>query len=197
MEAAMLRRQWIPIMLLLILALVLVVPTFAQELTPEVTATVVATGTPAPAGNSLFSAATLGELLLFLGLSGLAGGGIVAIILSFLGKKEVRDRVEDARNSWTPEQQQMLVTFTDLFERTSSGILDFLKAVQDGKPNEPLAQLTVMEGPALAKQSELDELSRKLEVLKRHYPIPQDLAKSILPHEEMPEDFTSGSPFPR
>lgn len=91
--------------------------------------------TKEPEQKSLFSTATIGELLLFLGLSGFAGGGIVAIILSFLGKKEVRDRVEDARNSWSPEQQAVLANFTTMFERTAGGILDFLKAVQDNQPN--------------------------------------------------------------
>jgi len=149
-------------MFLLLVFLALFIPTFAQDATPEVTAVVTATGTPAPQ-SSLFSTATIGELLLFLGLSGLAGGGIVAILLSFLGKKEVRDRVEDARNSWSPEQQQMLANFTSLFERTSGGILDFLKAVQDGKPNDaPLAQLAAMEGPALAKQSDLEMLAKQV-----------------------------------
>ncbi len=155
----MLRRS-IPIMLLLVLAFLIVFPTFAQDVTPEPAATAVVT--PAPAERSLFSAATLGELLLFLGLSAFAGGGIVAILLSFLGRKEVRDRVEDARNSWAPEQQELLAKFTDLFERTSSGILDFLKAVQDGKPNEPLALLSATEGPALAKQSDLDMLAKQV-----------------------------------
>lgn len=109
------------------------VPPVASDVPAEVT--LEPSPTPVPEEKSLFSAATLGELALMLGLAGLAGGGIVAIVLSFLGKKEVRDRVEDARNSWSPEQQAMLTNFTSLFERTSAGIIDFLKAVQDGRPN--------------------------------------------------------------
>lgn len=169
------KRSSLIILLLLSLFLVLsIAPTFAQDVTVEPAATVVATvngnpveatliaptETPAPQ-SSLFSTATIGELLLFLGLSGLAGGGIVAILLSFLGKKEVRDRVEDARNSWSPEQQQVLANFTSLFERTSSGILDFLKAVQDGQPNEQVA-----------KKDDLDFLSKQVAVHQKYYPLP-------------------------
>ena len=100
------------------------------EVTPE------PTPTPAPP-VVIINPATAAELLLFMGLSMLAGGGLVAIILSFLGKKEVRDRVEEARESWSPDQKKMLEDFTGMFERTTTGILDFLKAVQDGRPNTP------------------------------------------------------------
>lgn len=104
---------------------------------PPETPTAEATAEPTkePEQKPLFSTVALGELLLFLGLAALAGGGIVAIVLSFLGKKEVRDRVEDARNSWSKEQQQMLADFTAGFQRTTEGILDFLRSVQDGQPN--------------------------------------------------------------
>lgn len=115
------------------------------EKTAEATAEPTKEPTPAP----LFNPATAGELLLFLGLSALAGGGIVAIVLGFLGKKEVRDRVEDARNSWSPEQQAMLANFTNLFERVTSGTLDFLKAIQDGKPNVDAVAAQVMQSPQL------------------------------------------------
>lgn len=135
-------KKSFPIILLITLVLMLVsLPAHAQEL--------LFTNTPAPIvgtdptvepdvleqPSSLFTPSVIGELLFLLGLSALAGGGIVAILLNFLNKKEVRDRVEDARNSWSPEQQQLLANFTGLFERTTGGILDFLKSVQDGNPN--------------------------------------------------------------
>jgi hypothetical protein len=185
-------RRFIPIMMILIIFLAFVLPTLAQDATAEPTPQAVIIDYPADGTlpvataeptqtetRSLFNTATLGELLLFLGLSAFAGGGIVAILLNFLGKKEVRDRVEDARNSWSPEQQDLLAKFTEMFAQTTGGILDFLVAVQDGKPNEPLAQLSAIEGPALARQSDVEELARKLDVLKRHYPIPQELGLTI------------------
>jgi len=127
-------RRLLPIIFLLAFTF----PVFAQDVTPEVTpeATPIVTPAPTPAPSPLINPAAAGELLLFLGLSALAGGGVVAIVLSFLSKKEVRDRVEDARNSWTPEQQKLLADFTGMFDKTTAGILDFLKSVQDGKPNE-------------------------------------------------------------
>lgn len=150
----MLRKSF-PIILLITLVLMLVsLPAHAQDqlLFTNTPAPIVGTDpTVAPDAivapmppvleqpSSLFTPSVIGELLFLLGLSALAGGGIVAILLNFLNKKEVRDRVEDARNSWSPEQQQLLTNFTNLFERTTGGILDFLKSVQDGQPNAEVA----------------------------------------------------------
>jgi len=112
------------------------------EVTPEETVAPVPTVAPEPtpeepeAPRSLFTAAQIGELLLLLGLSALAGGGAVTILLHFIDRKDVKDRVEDARNSWTPEQQELLSRFTDMFENVTDKFTDFLKAVQDGKPNQ-------------------------------------------------------------
>lgn len=118
-------------------------PVVAQESTevptePAPTAEVTPEPTPAPEQPppSLFSGLEFVELLLLMGLSAAAGGGILAIALRFLERKDVRDRVENARESWSDEQKQLLADFTGMFERTNAGILDFLKAVQDGKPNQ-------------------------------------------------------------
>lgn len=175
------RFRLLPIMFILLAVLLVGLPVAAQDLvtnTPagEAAATAEVTA-PAPTGvpsqqPSIFSPALIGELLLFLGLSAFAGGGIVAILLSFLGRKEVRDRVEAARDSWSPQQQEVLANFTTLYERMTGGILDFLKAVQDGQPNGPIAQLTAMEGPALATKGEIEFLSEQLALHQKHYPLP-------------------------
>jgi hypothetical protein len=139
------------IVVLLVFVLSLVLPVAAQEETPvdptlEPTAvvtevptevpTIAPTPEPTPVPPTpIFDNVTAGELLLYLALSALAGGGLLAIILRFIERKDVRDRVEDARNTWTQDQQELLSRFTDMFETTSERILDFLKSVQDGKPN--------------------------------------------------------------
>lgn len=188
------RKLLLPIMFILFVVLGLVMPVAAQDFvtnTPAATVEATINGTPVEATlvapvetpapqPSIFSPALFGQLLLFLGLSAFAGGGVVAILLNFLGRKEVRDRVEDARNSWSPEQQEFLADFTGLFERVTNGVLDFLKAVQDGKPNDvPIAQFAAVQGPALATKGEIEFLSEQLALHQKHYPVPTNVNVNV------------------
>jgi hypothetical protein len=133
----------------IVFALVVVFPAFAQDETPVVTETATAEVTPVveptlaptepapvePSPNSLFDSATLGELLLFMGLSALGGGGLLAIVLRFVERKDVQDRIENARETWSDDQKEFLFKFTDMFENTTDRIVNALRNVQDGKPN--------------------------------------------------------------
>lgn len=136
----MFRKSIVSALLVLSLAL----PVAAQEVTPapeptsvEATPEPTVAPEPPPAPPApIFDGVTTSELLLYLGLSALAGGGVLAIGLRFIERKDVRDRIEDARNSWTVEQQEFLRKFTDTLRDTNNRILDFLESVQDGQPNQ-------------------------------------------------------------
>ncbi len=193
-------RRCVPIMLILVFALLLVMPAFAQDVTPEVTA--VLTATPAPSGGSApiltpDNAISVSTLIYGLIIAILGGGTVGLVINRFGANKANLDALEKLYLAQSPDSQERERQLFEGLRGVTLRLLDLVDKVTDGQPNAPLAELSVSEGPALAKQTDVDELSRKLDVLKRHYPIPQELAKSILPHEELPEDVTSGSPFPR
>lgn len=107
----------------------------AQEVTAEPTAE--ATPTPLPPVDRLPDEVLVSgaELLLYIGLSILAGGGAMTIILRLLERKDARDTVERAFESLSPEQQERWLQIVAGYENISTSLLDFLKAVTDKKPN--------------------------------------------------------------
>lgn len=135
------------VLLAILLLLTFAAPALAQvDVTDEPAPTVAPTAevtplpepTPAPeepAPAPPFTGVQIGELLLLLGLSFLGGGGVLAIVFRFLERKDVRDRIEDARNSWSEEQKQFLREFTDGLKTANTKLLDFLESIQDGKEN--------------------------------------------------------------
>lgn len=79
---------------------------------------------------------TIGQLLLWIGLAVFAGGGIMTIVYRVLERKEVRDVTEKLYLGASPEQQELAHKLVAGYEETTRRLLDFLKAVTDGLPNQ-------------------------------------------------------------
>ncbi len=111
-------------LLFVVFSLLIVLPVFAQDSVP----------TPSADGN--FLVVTGGQLLAYIALAVLAGGGLLAIFDRVLGDKNVQDAVERAYESWNPETQETIKQLlTDAHEQTTR-VLDFLDTVTDGQPND-------------------------------------------------------------
>ncbi len=161
----MLRRNLIPIMLLLCLFLVLVAPAFAQDVTAEATPAVTATVAPSGGSSPILTpdnAISIVELLRGIIIAVLSGGTLAVILNRFGTNKLNQDVTEKLYQSQSPAAQERERQFFEAVRDISLRLLDFADKVTDGKPNEPLAQLTAMEGPALAKQEDLDMLAKQV-----------------------------------
>lgn len=132
----------------IVFALVVVFPAFAQDETPtlevstpapteEVTAvpTLAPTEVPPVEPEPDFDGTSAAELLLYVGLAVVAGGGLLAILYRLLESRDVRDRVEKAYESWSPDQREFLLSLIEKYEETNKRLLEFAKAVTDGKAN--------------------------------------------------------------
>lgn len=80
-------------------------------------------------------AMSAGELLLYLGLAILGGGGIMAVLTNFLSRRESRDVAEKLYQSASPETQRMIKELVERAHEVNNRVLDFLDAVTDGQPN--------------------------------------------------------------
>jgi hypothetical protein len=78
---------------------------------------------------------TTGQLLFYLGLALLGGGGIFAVFAHFSGRKEVRDLAEKLYQSTSPENQKIINELVAGYRDISEKLLDFANAITDGKPN--------------------------------------------------------------
>jgi hypothetical protein len=111
-------------------------PIYAQEATAEPGVEL----TPEPPvivvepNNDVF-VLTGSQVLLYLVLAGLGGGGLMAIATRFLERKEVRDNAERAFESASPAQQEAILKIVGGYEVLSNRLLDFMKAVTDKQPN--------------------------------------------------------------
>jgi hypothetical protein len=103
--------------------------------TEEVTLEPVPTAAPTPTPEPDFDGTSAAELLLYVFLAIVAGGGLLAIVYRLLESKDVRDRVEKAYESWSPDQREFLLTVITKYEELNTRLLEFAKAVTDNKPN--------------------------------------------------------------
>lgn len=108
-------------------------PAPTEEATPVVEPTVAPTPIPEPEPD--FDGTSAAELLLYVGLAIVAGGGLLAIVYRLLESKDVRDRVEKAYESWSPDQREFLLAVITKYEELNTRLLEFAKAVTDNKPN--------------------------------------------------------------
>lgn len=197
----MLRRsRSFPIMLFLLVSLLLTLPIFvhAQDVTPSddtfitntplatvvatvngtpVEATLIApTATPAPilTPDNTISISTLiyGLIIAILG-----GGTVGAVINRFGGSKVNQDAMEKLYLAQSPDAQERERQLFEALRDITLRVLDYVDKVTDGLPNQPTAQLATIEGPALAKQSDLDMLSKQIAIHQKYYPLP-DATKS-------------------
>lgn len=152
-------RKFLIVFLVLGLMLSLVTVGLAQEVTEtppsvEETATVEPTAivvtviatepAPEPAPDpdpepepSGFTPGQVAQIAAYIFLAIMAGGGIVAMLYRALESREIRDRVEMAYNSWSPDQQEFVKTLVEQGDETQRRIFEFLRAVTDGKANTP------------------------------------------------------------
>lgn len=99
----------------------------AQEVTPEPGDVVVLQPDE--------SVLTSGQLLLYVGLAVLGGGGAFAMFTRFTERKEARDLGEKLYESASPKQQEIFHDIVNGYKAFSERILAYLDAVSDGKPN--------------------------------------------------------------
>jgi hypothetical protein len=124
------------ILLVLFVLLVCALPALAQEATdePSIEATPEPPVIVVEPNNDVF-VLTGSQVLLYLVLAGLGGGGLMAIATRFLERKEVRDNAERAFESASPAQQEAILKIVGGYEVLSNRLLDFMKAVTDKQPN--------------------------------------------------------------
>lgn len=135
----MIRRSLFVFIVLAAVLLALPILTHAQDATLEPTAEVTPTPEPGEPPVQLpddVLRVTLPELLLYIGLSILAGGGVWAIIERFLQRKEVRDSIEKAYDSLPVETQERLFELIEAGEQRTEYLFEWLRGVTDKQPNQ-------------------------------------------------------------
>lgn len=112
------------LILMVLFALFIVAPVFAQEVTPEPTA-------PAPDAITI----TAAQLLAYIVLALAAGGGGLAILYRVLENRNVQDIVEKTYESWNPDTQETIKGVITGLKETNDRLMTFLERVTDGLPN--------------------------------------------------------------
>lgn len=137
------KMNWITLSVLVVMLLALLLGgvglVSAQDEKPVETVEVTLDEPVEEAGGLPEVALTWGQLLLLLGLTAVVaiptGAGLMAILYTFMGRKDVRDTAEKLYLAQSPEAQKTITDLVVGFREVSTHLLSFFDAITDGRPN--------------------------------------------------------------